>query len=158
MLHFKQLFLKTLIISVTMNLFIGFVYAGNHEIKGQILSSDSKKPIKFANIIVKNSTIGCATDENGNFTIKINRFPIALLISHISYESKEIFIKSDEIITINLKEKMIRAEEVIVSAIRAIEGKTPIAFSTLTVDEIKTRYTVEDVPMILSSEPGIHSG
>ena len=157
MLHFKQLFLKTLIISVIMNLFIGFVYAGNHEIKGQVLSSDSKKPIKFANIIVKNSTIGCATDENGNFTIKINRFPIALLISHISYESKEIFIKSDEIITINLKEKMIRAEEVIVSAIRAIEGKTPIAFSTLTVDEIKTRYTVEDVPMILAMEPGVYA-
>ena len=42
-----------------------------------------------------------------------------------------------------------------VSAYRAISGLSPVSFSTLTQDEINLKYTAEDIPMVLASEPGV---
>ena len=44
-----------------------------------------------------------------------------------------------------------------VSAYRAISGLTPVSFSTLTMDEISMKYTAQDIPMVLASEPGVWS-
>ena len=50
---------------------------------------------------------------------------------------------------------MLESDAITVNAMRAIAGVTPVSFSNLTAKEIETRYTVEDIPMILASEPGV---
>ena len=50
---------------------------------------------------------------------------------------------------------VLEGDEINVNANRAISGVTPVSFSNLTAKEIETRYTSEDVPMVLSTEPGV---
>jgi len=57
--------------------------------------------------------------------------------------------------TILMVPTVLEGEEVTVNATRAIAGVTPVSFSNLTSQEIETRYTVEDIPMVLASEPGV---
>ena len=50
---------------------------------------------------------------------------------------------------------ILKGDEVNVSANRAILGITPVSFSNLSDKEIDTRYSAEDVPMVLATEPGV---
>ncbi|SVB83600.1 uncharacterized protein METZ01_LOCUS236454, partial [marine metagenome] len=51
----------------------------------------------------------------------------------------------------------LEGDEINVSASRAVLGVTPVSFSNLSAKEIETRYSAEDAPMVLSTEPGIWS-
>ena len=62
-------------------------------------------------------------------------------------------VKSNMIVS--MEPIVLRGDQINVSANRAISGVTPVSFSNLSSKEIETRYTVEDVPMVLSTEPGI---
>ena len=42
-----------------------------------------------------------------------------------------------------------------ISAYKAISGVSPVSFSSLTKDEIELKYTAQDIPMVLASEPGV---
>jgi iron complex outermembrane receptor protein len=60
-------------------------------------------------------------------------------------------------IIINLEPIVLKGTKVDVVATRVIPGVTPVAFSSLTNEEISSLYTAEDVPMVLSSETGVHA-
>ncbi len=138
-------------------IFSNFLLAEESIISGEVKSAKTGLPLQGANIIVMSSEQGTATDSHGLFNLKINKFPVYLTVSYIGFHEKQILIKSDEVIVISLEPKTISGEDVIVSAIRAVAGITPVAFSTLTAQEIETRYSVEDMPMILAMEPGVYA-
>ena len=125
-------------------------------VKGKVLNS-SGNPVPYVNVIVENTQLGTTTDEEGNFSLYVTQLPTVLIFSHISYEEKKVKVVDQEFLTITLKEKVLELEKIFVSAIRAEKGKTPIAFSNITKEEIAQIYTVEDVPMVLAYEPGIYA-
>ena len=122
-------------------------------VSGHIYNSVTNKPISGANIIIGN--IGTTTDEFGGFTINTNNNS-RIKIVMIGYESKTIdyiFNKSE----IYLKPVALKGIPIEVVANRVIPGVTPVAHSNLTSRDIAAHYSVEDVPMVLSTEPGIHA-
>ncbi|MBN2602115.1 MAG: TonB-dependent receptor plug domain-containing protein [Candidatus Marinimicrobia bacterium] len=125
-------------------------------ITGKVISADSGQPIEFANIILE-SGAGGYSNETGEFAIESAEFPTKITISHIAYVDTSFIIQAARLGIIYLKPEVIHGKDVFVIASRAVEGITPVAFSNVTVDEIETRYTVEDVPMILAMEPGVYS-
>jgi len=56
-------------------------------ISGIIMSSESKKPIALAEIFVAGTTVGCISNEKGEFTLTVPYFPCTLVADHISYKS-----------------------------------------------------------------------
>ena len=52
---------------------------------------------------------------------------------------------------------VLQGQDINISATRAIPGVTPVAYSSLMPEEINTHFTIEDVPMVLSYEPGIYA-
>jgi len=133
-------------------------FSNANDIQGHISHDISGKSLSYVNIIVKDSESGTVSDEKGNFNLVSNNLPITLIFSHIGYHQKEVIIESaNNFFEVSLSQDVLSSKAVEVSATRAVEGKTPVAFSTLTIDEIATRYTVEDVPMVLAMEPGIYS-
>ncbi len=125
-------------------------------ITGKVISADSGLPIEFANIMLE-SGAGTYSSETGKFVIENVDIPVKITISHIAYEDTSFIVATARLGTIYLKSEVIHGQDVFVTATRAVEGVTPVAFSNVTIDEIKTRYTVEDVPMILAMEPGVYS-
>ncbi|MFI1745241.1 TonB-dependent receptor domain-containing protein [Thalassobellus sediminis] len=80
---------------ITFSLFImlsAYSFAQTGTIKGTV-SDDSKKPILGVNAIIKNSTKGSQTNENGTFEITaLNNGEYTLIISYLGYKTKELTV------------------------------------------------------------------
>jgi len=140
-------------------------------LQGKILEEKTKSPVRYASISITNSTVGMATDEQGNFQIKIN--PESqhekLIISSLGFRNKFVSIdslvqKGNSATVIYLKPFPIVLEDVIVkdskispaellkNAIAAIPknySQTPFNmefYSKIEVkDSAKVHYTVETI-------------
>lgn len=61
----------------------------NRKIKGRVIDSQTKEPLIFANTFIDNSTLGSATDNNGEFLIEnIPRSAFDLVVSYVGYKTK----------------------------------------------------------------------
>ena len=81
-------------------------------IKGKVVDM-SNEPIIGANIIELDTKNGTVTDLDGNFTISVQ--PNAtLLVSYIGYKSKEIQVKGQSFLTIQLQEDYQTLGEIVV--------------------------------------------
>jgi len=132
------------------------VFATDYVISGKLLSIETSKPVEYANILLTTGE-GTYSDETGDFQVKSEKLPVKVTISHIAFRDTSFIVYNSSIGNIYLRAEVIAGEEVFVTATRAVKGKSPVAFSTLSNEEIKARYTVEDVPMILAMEPGVYS-
>ena len=142
-----------------MVIFVTMIFAKPWQIFGVVTDAETQNPISNVEIVVVNTSVGTITNDDGKFEILWNSERTAHLVvfSHISYEEINRQIYNGDKIFIKLNSKTLIAPEVEVLANRAVAGVTPVAFSTLTAEEIQNQYTIEDVPMILASEPGVYS-
>ena len=131
-------------------------FGEEHLIFGKLVSETTGQPVESANILLEDGS-GTFSDKDGNFRIKTSFLPIKVTVTHIAFRDTSFSATSEDCGTIYLKPTVITGEYVFVTATRAVKGKTPVAFSELSIEEIKSRYTVEDVPMILAIEPGVYS-
>lgn len=123
---------------------------------GRIVSQNTERPVESANVLLEDGS-GTFTDKEGYFRLNAPHLPINLFISHIGFQDTTLIVKTANFGTIHLIPIIITGQNVYVTATRAIKGRTPVAFSELSTEEIQSRYTVEDVPMILAMEPGVYS-
>ena len=132
--------------------YFAFLPAQSFQISGLILDNQTKRPILDVNIIVAER--GTASDKDGKFSLYAEKND-SITFSHIGYQSLK--LKISENMNIFLQPVSLIGNSIDVSAYRAISGLTPVSFSTLTMDEISMKYTAQDIPMVLSSEPGVWS-
>jgi len=143
-------FLKGIFISIILTHLLS---AQTITVSGVVTNEETGKPIVGANIV--SGDIGTTTDKDGQFSLNIPK-KSTITISFIGFKSVTIS-PSQGFITVRLTPTVIKGEEVYVLANRAVAGVTPVAFSTLTPEEINVHYTVQDVPMVLASEPGVYA-
>ncbi|MCG2717135.1 MAG: TonB-dependent receptor, partial [Candidatus Marinimicrobia bacterium] len=144
-------------ICILITLFFTSVGLSNENlIIGKIVSRSTGKPIEYANIFLETGE-GTYSNESGDFVLKYTILPCKLTISHIAFRDTTFLVKKSTVGDIYLIPEVLTGKDVFVTATRAVRGKTPVAFSELTAEEIQNRYTVEDLPMILAMEPGVYS-
>lgn len=90
-------------------------------VSGRITSAIDGKPIPGATVIVRGTTIGTATDMNGNYSLTLPSGANQLYASFIGYESRDIAINSSRV-NISLMEDIQSLNEV-VSVGSALQGK-----------------------------------
>jgi len=135
-------------------LLVSSVFGKEQTITGIVRSHTNGKPVELANIILEDGR-GTYTDEQGRFVIATSQIPIRITIAHIAYCDTVLLVLKGDCGEIWLTPTYLPIDQVIVTATRAVKGKTPVAFSEVSSAEIHDRYTVEDVPMILAQEPGV---
>jgi iron complex outermembrane recepter protein len=126
------------------------------QLRGTIINAETQKGVIAASVELPDLKTGTYTDKYGNFKIEVGQIPVKLKISHIGYETVSL-ISETEFPAIELKPIVLHADEVLVTAKRAVTGKTPIAFTTLEREDIETLYHQQDVPMVLDMEPGVYA-
>ncbi len=131
--------------------FLSSVYTENITVSGRVTDASTGEILPGVNISGQNT--GTSTNSEGRYTVTISEGEL-LEFSHIGYESESI-IPVKPVLNVQLRKTIIDSDPVFVEASRAIPGVTPVAFSTLTPEEIELHYTVQDVPMILATEPGV---
>jgi len=83
-----------------------FHFSHSQNITGFVKDS-LQNPVVLANVQIEQNNKFTQTDANGYFSLKVEnlKFPLAIKISHLSFETKEKLIENFNPITIVLKTK-----------------------------------------------------
>ena len=111
-------------------------------ISGKITDSKTREPIIGAVVTVKGTTIGVATNEKGQFSLKIKKLPSVLVVSNIGYESQRVIANTTEQINLSLNEVVSRLDEVVITGYSTQERKS-ISGSIVT---LNTKEVLKDLP------------
>lgn len=120
--------------------------SGQLAISGRIYDESDRRPLVGVNIIVKNTTVGTATDNNGFFSLKASvPLPNKLQLSMIGYETREVeIVKNQSNLEFFLAQASILNEEIIVKAKEIeVEEKT---FRTVVSMEMMDALTIRESP------------
>ena len=90
-------------------------------VQGKVIDSKTRESIPFVSLGIIGTNTATVTNENGEFIIKVEKFPIKLRFSHVSYLQLEISITENQsALIIRLSPAAINLNEVV---IRPDEGK-----------------------------------
>lgn len=108
-------------------LFFLFIFIFTTSIKaqtlqGKVIDTKTSEPIPFASIGIIGANTATVTNENGEFILKVEKLPIRLRFSHVSFLLLETTInEAQSLLTIRLSAAAINLNEVV---IRPDAGKT----------------------------------
>ena len=90
----------------------GVVVQGT-EVSGRVTGDDGQG-VPGATVVVKGTTVGTATDAEGNFTLSVPSGSNTLVISFIGYETQEVAINNRSTVNVSLATDVEALEEVVV--------------------------------------------
>jgi len=130
------------------------------EISGVVTDRQSGEVLRGVNILVEGSDIGAFTDEGGRFRITdAPDHPFTLSAGHLGYRVEKLRIASTvkTFLELSLQPVYLQGEDVEVTSTRASWDKAPAAFSNLSSSQIRRDYHNQEIPLLLSSLPGVYS-
>ncbi len=148
----RIILMKRIRLFLVMQFFATLIYGQENltgtvkDVKGELLIG--------ANVYIDNSLVA-STGLKGEFKIKdIRNGDHNLLITYVGYKtfSKELNLNQSTDINVVLDPSSILTEEVLVSAARAGE-KSPLAYSNIGKEELKSLNTGQDIPYLLNYTP-----
>jgi outer membrane receptor protein involved in Fe transport len=93
-------------------------------ISGTVVDASTGEPLAGANVVVRGTIVGVATDARGEFTLNVNDTPpVTIAVSIVGYRSTEIEITEENVegVIVELSEETILGNDVVVSASRVEE-------------------------------------
>jgi len=130
------------------------------EISGVVTDAETGQILPRVNILIEGAQIGAFTDEQGRFYISAAPdYPFTLSAGHVGYKIEKVKITSPEItnLEIALQPVYLQGEEVLVTSSRASLANAPAAFSNLSPSQIRQDYHAQEMPLLLSSLPGVYA-
>ena len=131
------------------------------DINGSVLNSENNKPIVGANILLEDTFLGAATDENGNFAIlnvPVGEYTISAGFIGYGVKKLKVNVVPDMMfLSFLLTPRILPGERVLITASRAISGKTPIAFSNIDSKTLSEKYSSQELPLLLNEVPSLYS-
>lgn len=109
------------ILSIVLLCFCGIAFSQS-TITGTVLDDVSQQPIPSANVVIVGTSIGTATDFDGNFTLSTDKNPpFTIQVSSVGFSAKDIEVTSKkQVINVILNEGT-SLDEVVISASRTPE-------------------------------------
>ena len=138
-------------------LFLTFqIFPQLKSLHGIVKDSETKIPLQFANVMIKGTNIGTATNEKGKFQI-LDEFNLTdtLIVSYVGYKTniKVINEIKSELFLIELQKIILPSQTILVEATVGRRGITPISFEKISKEVIQKNYIVQDIPNYLSQLP-----
>jgi TonB-linked SusC/RagA family outer membrane protein len=140
------------------------MYAQGIRITGKVLD-DFNKEIPGVSVVVRGTTNGTTSDANGEFALTVSSDTCVLRFSYIGYETKEVAVGKQRVISVTMKEATQEMEEVVVVAFGTQKKASAIAsIETVNTKDLKisssnlTTAFAGKIPGIISyqasGEPG----
>ncbi len=149
--------LSYMIILLFFTFYPALVFGQTGSIKGIIKDSETGLPLDGANVGLSGTIIGTTSNQEGQYLLSnVPNGNYTINVSFLGYKviNRDMQVNQTEIIlNFQLLPTILRGQELIVTATRAIAGETPVAFSTITKEDIKARYYAQDIPVLLSELP-----
>lgn len=122
------------------------------------ITDENGRALTGANVFLQESQQGAATDLDGRYQIRnVKEGNYTLRVTYVGYDDyrrKVVVPGAKEELTVNLQltERPLRLEELIVHATRSDE-RTPMTFTNLEREELEVRNLGQDVPYVLRWTP-----
>lgn len=94
--------------------FSQYSYAQQLTVKGKVIDASTKEALPGVNVLVKGTTIGTATDPNGNYSLDVSSASDTLIFSYIGYQSKTTPINGRHTINVDLVQQAISGQQLVV--------------------------------------------
>ncbi len=129
-------------------------------IEGIVRSSETANPLSGANVIIVGTSWGILTGSDGRFVLTdVPRGSYVVSVSYVGFDAqrRNIIVLGGEKLSLEfvLVPIILPGQEVIVTATQAKERETPVTFSNLNRQQLVERYSVQDIPVLLSDLPSI---
>ena len=105
-----------------------------------VVKDENGEPIPGVSVLIKGTVTGTATDNKGNFSLKVNKNS-ALIFSFLGMETKTVFIESEKPIQVVMKEKTNEMEEVVITGYQKINKRE----STSSIVTMKAEDIIEPI-------------
>ncbi len=131
-------------------------------IEGVVKNRENNEILNGATILLEGTKFGTSTDQSGYFILEnINPGYYTISASHIGFivQKKLINVTEGKSTNVNftLVPSLVTGQEVIITATRAKERETPVAFTNVSQVDIESKYWAQDMPMLLNELPNIYS-
>ncbi|MEG1186268.1 MAG: TonB-dependent receptor [Bacteroidales bacterium] len=131
-------------------------------VSGKIVDSETKEPLIGATVVVRGTTVGTATDLDGNFLLKPNKDgKVKLQFRSVGYLEKVMDVNLNKDIhlgTITLESDAVGLKEVnVIASIVKTDRMTPIAVSNIKLDVLEERLGNQEFPEILKQTPSVYA-
>lgn len=100
------------------------------------VTDQAGQPLSGVSLTVKSTGAGSVTDQNGNFSISVQR-GVTLVFSHSGYKTQELKVGQERVIQVALESDEKQLTEVVVTALGIQRSKKSLAYSTQTVEGSK---------------------
>lgn len=149
--------IRTLIVLIFLGTASILAAQTNVSVSGTVTDT-SGEPLAGVTVLVKGSSIGSATDIDGQFTVKLPPPVVGkmLNISYIGYVPKSVVLKSDAPLTIVLEEDSKNLEEVVVVGY-GTQKKVNLtgSVSSLSAEDLASRPVTNTSSIIAGLVPGV---
>src|SRR5690242_5805152 len=113
------------------------LFAQEIKISGNITDAETGQPLSGVSIHVEGNLIGTVTDDEGNYSLTVNKLklPFFISISSVSHETKEVKVtRNNQTVTTSLAKKTAILNEVVTAASRVRESilKSPVSIEKMT--------------------------
>ncbi|MBT4052827.1 MAG: TonB-dependent receptor [Bacteroidetes Order II. Incertae sedis bacterium] len=150
---------RSLALALTL-LFAGSAFA-QVQVSGTVTDADTGDALPGANVVIEGTTLGTATDQDGRYTISgVPTGTHTLTASFIGYEevSKVITVNSAKLdIDFSLPFASQALEALEVFASRAVDRKTPVAFTNVDKVQVQRELGSRDAPLVLNTTPSVYA-
>jgi len=125
-----------------------------------VVNDKEGNPLVGANVVVEGTDKGSVTDDSGKYTIDVGASgDYGVTASYIGYSSLTNSVKVDDIVgTINF---LLEIDAVSMSALEVLASRadktTPVAYTTISKEEMEVRLGSQDIPMILNTTPSVYA-
>ena len=145
---------------VSLVLFASVTAFSQHKLSGTVTSEYTGEVLIGANVYIKALNLGAVSDMNGKYEItNIPQGTYEITISFVGYlpQSVNILFNADVVQNFKLKESPVLLQEAVVQTTRATLRETPVAFTEVKGEEIKTKLGSQDLPRVLNFTPSLYS-
>ena len=139
---------------------IGFV-ANAQTIVSGVVVDEANQPVIGASVFVPETTMGTSTEVNGTFSFSVRGAVKQIQITCLNYRTETIDVNISgakyDLGTIKLTAEAVTMEDVVITQSVAVARKTPVAVSTVTLEELEFKIGGMEFPEVLKSTPGVYA-
>jgi len=134
------------------------LYAQNYSVSGTVTDAQSGDKLIGANVILLGTSLGAATDADGNFSISAPSGMYTLRCSYVGYATQEVEVDLSNNVEVNFDLTVTEFTlSVNVIADRAKDRETPVAFSDVTKKDMELMLGSQDIPMVMNTTPSVYA-
>jgi TonB-dependent SusC/RagA subfamily outer membrane receptor len=128
----------------------------NQTVTGDVTGADTGQSLPGANVVVKGTQIGTATDSDGTYQLTVPTRRDTLVFSFVGYQTREVPIDGRATIDVTLQPEAVAAEEVVVVGY-ATQQEREVTGAVSTVDgaELAEQPDVQVSSALQGNVPGV---